>query len=135
MPPSSASGPEGATDRRARGLGLALASQWAHEERKSWHRYGLGPNPLMTSQEPTPRTSRSRPSTSPIQRRSAHSTIAGRQIFDLLFVNAGVTNQPEGTVAQTSIEEFTRVMVTNALSPLRVIETLQDLVEPTGTIG
>ena len=28
-----------------------------------------------------------------------------------------------------------RVMVTNALSPMRVIETLQDLVPSTGTIG
>jgi len=28
-----------------------------------------------------------------------------------------------------------RVMVTNALSPMRVIETFQDLVPPTGTIG
>jgi len=38
-------------------------------------------------------------------------------------------------VAQTSTDEFIRVMVTNALSPLRVIEALQDLVEPAGTIG
>jgi NAD(P)-dependent dehydrogenase (short-subunit alcohol dehydrogenase family) len=50
-------------------------------------------------------------------------------------VNAGVTNQPEGTVAATSTDEFVRVMVTNALGPLRVIESLQDHVEPTGTIG
>ena len=63
-----------------------------------------------------------------------HGRLAGRR-FDLLFVNAGVTNQPEGTVAQTSVEEFTRVMVTNALSPLRVIEALEDLVDPAGTIG
>jgi NAD(P)-dependent dehydrogenase (short-subunit alcohol dehydrogenase family) len=32
-------------------------------------------------------------------------------------------------------EEFVRVMVTNALSPLRVIETLRDLVTPAGLIG
>jgi NAD(P)-dependent dehydrogenase (short-subunit alcohol dehydrogenase family) len=55
--------------------------------------------------------------------------------FDLLFVNAGVTNEPEGTVAETSTDEFVRVMVTNALSPLRVVEGLQDLVTPSGTIG
>jgi len=41
-------------------------------------------------------------------------------MFDLLLVNAGVTNQPEGTVAQTPTGEFIRVMVANALSPLRV---------------
>jgi NAD(P)-dependent dehydrogenase (short-subunit alcohol dehydrogenase family) len=58
----------------------------------------------------------------------------GRQ-FDLLFVNAGVTNDPEETIAEVSTEEFTRVMVTNALSPLRVIEQLMDLVTPTGQVG
>jgi NAD(P)-dependent dehydrogenase (short-subunit alcohol dehydrogenase family) len=56
--------------------------------------------------------------------------------FDLLFVNSGVTNNnPSDTVAQVSTDEFVRVMVTNALSPMRVLEALQDLVPPTGTIG
>ena len=32
-------------------------------------------------------------------------------------------------------DEFTWVMITNALGPLRVIETLQDRVEPAGTIA
>ncbi|MGO2367912.1 MAG: SDR family oxidoreductase, partial [Serratia sp. (in: enterobacteria)] len=39
------------------------------------------------------------------------------------------------TIADVSTEEFTRVMVTNALSPMRVIETFKDLVAPAGTIG
>jgi NAD(P)-dependent dehydrogenase (short-subunit alcohol dehydrogenase family) len=55
--------------------------------------------------------------------------------FDLLFVNAGVTNGPEETPADVTTEEFTRLMVTNALSPMRAIETLGDLVEPSGTIA
>jgi NAD(P)-dependent dehydrogenase (short-subunit alcohol dehydrogenase family) len=55
--------------------------------------------------------------------------------FDLLFVNAGVTNGPDETVADVSTDTFTRLMVTNALSPLRVVEELQDLVPPHGTIG
>ncbi|BCL82224.1 hypothetical protein ccbrp13_46890 [Ktedonobacteria bacterium brp13] len=55
--------------------------------------------------------------------------------FDLLFINAGVINQPDGTVGEVATEEFVRVMVTNALSPLRVIEILQDLVLSTGTIA
>ena len=57
--------------------------------------------------------------------------LAGR-VFDVLFVNAGVTNDPDETIAEVSTEEFVRVMVTNALSPMRVIEALQDLVAPTG---
>jgi NAD(P)-dependent dehydrogenase (short-subunit alcohol dehydrogenase family) len=55
--------------------------------------------------------------------------------FDLLFVNAGVTNGPEETVAEVSTGTFVRLMVTNALSPMRVVETLHDLITPTGTIG
>jgi NAD(P)-dependent dehydrogenase (short-subunit alcohol dehydrogenase family) len=55
--------------------------------------------------------------------------------FDLLFVNAGVTSDPEVTTADVTTEEFTRLMVTNALSPMRAIETLGELVDPNGTIG
>jgi NAD(P)-dependent dehydrogenase (short-subunit alcohol dehydrogenase family) len=55
--------------------------------------------------------------------------------FDLLFVNAGVKNDDRETIADVSTDEFTRVMVTNALSPMRVVETFQDLVPPTGAIA
>lgn len=55
--------------------------------------------------------------------------------FGLLFVNAGVTDESDATVAEVSTEEFTRLMVTNALSPLRVIDALADLVAPGGMIG
>jgi NAD(P)-dependent dehydrogenase (short-subunit alcohol dehydrogenase family) len=59
----------------------------------------------------------------------------GPRRFDLLFVNAGVTNGPDETAADVATDEFVRLMVTNALSPMRVIETLGDLVEPDGTIA
>ena len=55
--------------------------------------------------------------------------------FDLLLVNAGVKNDDAETIADVSTEEFVRVMVTNALSPMRVVETLQDLVSPSGVIA
>ena len=57
------------------------------------------------------------------------------QGFDILFVNAGVTNNPQETIADVTTEEFVRVMVTNALSPMRVVEALQGLVPPGGAIG
>jgi NAD(P)-dependent dehydrogenase (short-subunit alcohol dehydrogenase family) len=61
--------------------------------------------------------------------------LAGKTV-DVLFVNAGVTNDNQDeTVAEVSTEEFVRVMVTNALSPMRVVEALQDLVPSTGVIG
>ena len=59
----------------------------------------------------------------------------GSERFDLLFVNAGVTNDDRETIADVSTEEFVRVMVTNALSPMRVVETFQHAVPPTGAIA
>jgi NAD(P)-dependent dehydrogenase (short-subunit alcohol dehydrogenase family) len=70
----------------------------------------------------------------PDQVTALRARLASRQ-FDLLFVNAGVTNDFRETMADVTTEEFTRVMITNALSPLRVVEALQDLVPPAGTIG
>jgi NAD(P)-dependent dehydrogenase (short-subunit alcohol dehydrogenase family) len=55
--------------------------------------------------------------------------------FDMLFVSAGVTNNPNETVGEVSTAEFIRVMVTNALAPMRVVEALHDLVVADGTIG
>ena len=55
--------------------------------------------------------------------------------LDILFVNAGVTNDPAETVGEVSTDEFVRVMVTNALSPLRAIEALAPLVADAGLIG
>jgi NAD(P)-dependent dehydrogenase (short-subunit alcohol dehydrogenase family) len=70
----------------------------------------------------------------PDQVAALRACLASRS-FDLLFVNAGVKNDDRETIANVSTEEFIRVMVTNSLSPLRVVETLQDLVRPSGTIG
>jgi NAD(P)-dependent dehydrogenase (short-subunit alcohol dehydrogenase family) len=58
----------------------------------------------------------------PEQVRALRDRLSGRR-FDLLFVNAGVTSDPDVTTADVTTEEFTRLMVTNALSPMRVIET------------
>ena len=61
--------------------------------------------------------------------------LSGR-VLDMLFVNAGTTTQDEHVhIGDVTTEEFMRVMVTNALSPMRVIEALQDLVMTGGLIG
>ncbi len=70
----------------------------------------------------------------PGQIAALRARLSGRT-FDALFVNAGVTNNPAETIADVTTGEFVRVMVTNALSPMRVIEALHDLVSPTGMIG
>lgn len=63
------------------------------------------------------------------------SRLSGRR-FDILFSNAGTADRnQEETIGEVSTEEFIHVMVTNALSPMRVIEHLQDLVPDDGLIG
>jgi NAD(P)-dependent dehydrogenase (short-subunit alcohol dehydrogenase family) len=70
----------------------------------------------------------------PEQVAALRDRLSGRA-FDMLFVNAGVTNNENETIADVSTDEFVRVMITNSLSPMRVIESLQDVVAATGTIG
>lgn len=73
--------------------------------------------------------------TQPAQIMALRERLMGKQ-FDILFVNAGTANHNQDeTIAEVSTEEFVRVMVTNALSPLRVVEGLQDCVAPAGLIG
>lgn len=73
--------------------------------------------------------------THPEEIATLHERLADRR-FDMLFVNAGTANaNPMETIGETSTEEFVRVMVTNALSPMRVVEGLADLVSPDGLIG
>ena len=72
--------------------------------------------------------------TSPHQVRALRARLEGRR-FDLLFHNAGVAHPERETVAEVSTFDFERVMVTNTLSPMRVLETFQDLVVESGTLG
>ena len=121
----------------SRGLGLALADEWARDGRQVVATVrGSGRTPLheLADSNAGNIEIETVDITEPEQVTALRDRLAGRK-FDLLFINAGVTNEPEGTVAEASTEEFTRVMVTNALSPLRVVEALADLVEPAGTIG
>ena len=59
----------------------------------------------------------------------------GSRRIDLLFVNAGVMSPPYENIGNVTTEEFTRVLVTNALSPLRVVELFASLVPAGGTIA
>jgi len=73
--------------------------------------------------------------TEPDQIAALRDRLSGRS-FDILFHNAGAANRnPGDTIAEISTEEFVHVMITNALSPMRVMEALQDLVPATGLIG
>ena len=121
----------------SRGLGLALAEEYL---KRGWHVVATErdsrPSGLRdlaqahVGQLEIERVDINRPD----QVDALRARLAARQ-FDMLFVNAGVTTAHHETAAEVSTDEFVRVMVTNALSPLRVIEALQDVVRPGGTIG
>jgi NAD(P)-dependent dehydrogenase (short-subunit alcohol dehydrogenase family) len=70
----------------------------------------------------------------PAEIASLRERLSGRSL-EMLFVNAGTTSAEQVPIGQVSTEEFVNVMITNALSPMRVIEALHDLVSSAGLIG
>lgn len=73
--------------------------------------------------------------TAPEQITALRERLSGRTL-DTLFVNAGTTtHDPLVGIGAVDTDEFTRVLVTNALSPMRVVEALFDRVPDTGLIG
>jgi len=121
----------------SRGLGYALAAEYLA---RGWQVTATVRGARRTELHDLARSSAGRlvvetvDITVPGEIAALHDRLA-QATFDLLFVNAGVTNGPEETVADVSTDTFIRLMVTNALSPMRVIEALQDLVAPKGTIA
>lgn len=63
-----------------------------------------------------------------------HQRLAGTT-FDLILINAGVTHDRWETLAEVSNDTFQRLMMTNALSPMRFIERFQDRATPNGTLA
>ncbi len=136
MPPQS-------SDRKllligaSRGLGFALAEEYL---RRGWHVVATERDKATSKLSNLLRAFHGRLEIEsvdimyPDQVGALRARLASRK-FDLLFVNAGVKNDDRETIADVSTEEFVRVMITNALSPMRVLEVLQDLVLPSGTIG
>jgi NAD(P)-dependent dehydrogenase (short-subunit alcohol dehydrogenase family) len=54
--------------------------------------------------------------------------------LDVLFVSAGISDD-NVSVAEIDDATFSNVMITNALAPMRIIETFQDLVTGRGTMA
>ncbi|MDQ0393569.1 SDR family NAD(P)-dependent oxidoreductase [Labrys monachus] len=121
----------------SRGLGLALAAEYL---KRGWHvvatARGTGRTALhdLADQWNSKLEIETVDITRPAEVAALRRRLAQRR-FDLLFVNAGVSNDPGETIGEVSTEEFMRVMITNALSPMRVIEACEGLVTPEGTIG
>ena len=122
-----------------RGLGHALAEEFLNH---GWNVIGtVRPGASRTKLHDLAETAGGRVEietldiNEPAQITALRDRLAGRRL-DILFVNAGITTADEHiTIGNVTTEEFMRVMITNALSPMRVIESLQDLVPATGIIG
>lgn len=121
----------------SRGLGYAMAEEFM---KRGWQVVGTVRGSAPTRLHQLSQRSSGRIEieavdiTVPDQVAALRSRFAGRTL-DMLFVNAGVTNNPSETIGEVSTQEFVRVMVTNALSPMRVVEALYDVMADDGTIG
>jgi NAD(P)-dependent dehydrogenase (short-subunit alcohol dehydrogenase family) len=138
MPRSEGSIPTILLIGASRGLGHAMAAEFLEH---GWNvvatiRRQTGHTPLHDLAD----TSRGRLEievldiNEPTQIAALYDQLSERR-FDMLFVNAGTTNNERTPIGQVPTDDFVTVMITNALSPMRVIETLEDLVTPTGLIG
>jgi NAD(P)-dependent dehydrogenase (short-subunit alcohol dehydrogenase family) len=121
----------------SRGLGLAIAAELLG---RGWQVVGTvregGPTELHKLRESSnERLEIETIDINLVDHISALRTRLHGTTFDLLLVNAGVKNDDGETIGDVSTDEFTRVMVTNALSPMRVDEALRDLVHAGGTIA
>jgi NAD(P)-dependent dehydrogenase (short-subunit alcohol dehydrogenase family) len=119
----------------SRGLGLAIAAEYL---RRCWHVTGTVRRTARTPLHRVADRSNGHLAVEkvdivkPAQIAALRRRLAEKR-FDLLFVNAGIMN--DDTIAEVPTADFTRVMVTNALGPMRVVEAFEDLVKRGGTIG
>ncbi|HTV80733.1 MAG TPA: SDR family NAD(P)-dependent oxidoreductase [Steroidobacteraceae bacterium] len=122
----------------SRGLGLAMAAEFLE---KGWHVVGTvraGATRTKLHDLADSHAGRLEIETLDIREQAGVEALRQRlakRRFQMLFVNAGVATRETATLVEAATEEFVRVMVTNALCPMRVVESLQELVTADGLIG
>jgi len=121
----------------SRGLGLGLAGEFA---KRGWHVVATVRAGARTELHDLAKAHPDRIEietvdiAQPQQIAMLRDRLASR-VFDLLFVNAGTANMEDEIASEIATEEYTRVLVTNALGPMRVIEAYRNLVAADGLIG
>lgn len=122
----------------SRGIGLAMAEEFL---KRNWQVTatvrGTGHTALhdLSDNYPHKLTTEQLDMADMAQLTDLHKRLTNQR-FDVLFINAGASNRNQDeTIAEVSTEEFVHLMITNALSPMRTIEMLQDLVKAEGLIG
>ena len=122
----------------SRGLGLSMAEEFL---KKGWNVVGTvraGPDRTKLHDLADQFKERLAIETLDICEQSQVEALRQRlsgRVFDMLFVNAGTTNDSTETIGDVTTDEFVRVLVTNALCPMRVVESLEDLISTNGLIG
>lgn len=120
----------------SRGLGLALAEEYCT---RGWHVIATSRGKSLGLDELRQRY----PKSLEIEKvdivelasiKALRERLAGRRL-DTLFINAGICKANELTPIAVSDQDFLDMMLTNALSPMRVIEALENLVAENGVIA
>jgi NAD(P)-dependent dehydrogenase (short-subunit alcohol dehydrogenase family) len=120
----------------SRGLGLALAEEWLKRDARVIGTVRSASQELKTLQERFPGSLEieivdivDMASVQALRDRLGHRR------FDVLFVNAGICKANEETPLSVDAQDFVDMMLTNALSPMRVIELFESLVPASGVLA
>jgi len=120
----------------SRGLGLALAEEWCE---RGWR--------VITTVRGRPKELETLASRYPgnveietvdIAKADTVKALRARQEgrrVDVLFINAGIARAINATPASVDEQDFLDMMLTNALSPVRAVELLDDLVPAGGVVA
>jgi NAD(P)-dependent dehydrogenase (short-subunit alcohol dehydrogenase family) len=122
----------------SRGLGLALAQEWLQRGRHVVATIREGNSGSVLHDIAKTAEGRLRIELLDMTDGEAIAALRDRlsdRQLDVLFVNAGIADGPGDRVDRISTDGFIRIMVTNTLSPMRVVETLGELVRSDGVIA
>lgn len=120
----------------SRGLGLALAGEFCARD---WHviatsRGRSAALDKLVERCPTALEIESVDIVDLTSVRNLHRRLDGRRL-DALFVNAGICRANELTPLQVDEKDFLDMMLTNALSPMRLVEVFHDIVAENGVVA
>ncbi len=120
----------------SRGLGLALAEEYCARD---WHVIATSRGQsagldMLAERYPAALEVETVDIVELASVRALRTRLEGRKL-DALFVNAGISKANELTPLQASESDFLDMMLTNALSPMRVIELFHEMVAEDGVIA
>ena len=120
----------------SRGLGLALAEEYCGRDCQVIATVRTPSKALddLALRFPVSLEIETADTTDPASVKALKVRLADRTI-DTLLVNAGICLARENTPIDADVEDFVAMMVTNALSPMRVVESFEDQVPPRGIIA